>query len=354
MLSISLVTLGDPGQRTGGYLFHDRMVHSASQHDARIAVFSFPRWPFPSASVLGGRLLARATARTDVVLVDSIVAALVTPWLASRPRHPPLTAICHQPPGGSDHAPLRARLQVSLDLRAYRRMARIVTTSDRLATTLVAAGVAPDRIRVVTPGRDLEPARSAVVAQDLRAGRQVALLCVANWLPRKGILELLDAVARLPPEATFLHLAGSDSVDRRYGALVHRRLGEPDLAGRVVCHGSVSPSRIAELCRDADIFVLPSTNEPYGMAYGEAMAAGLPVVGWDSGNLPSLAVDGQEGLLVPPGDIAALATALRRLTVDAPLRLRLGRAARLRAQSLPTWDECARAFFAALREVADV
>jgi len=347
------VTLGDPGQLTGGYLFHDRMVYEASRHDARIDHFSFPEWPFPLASVLGRRLLARASAQADVVLVDSIVVALVMPWLASRPRHPPVTAICHQPLGGSDHTTLRTRLQVTLDRRAYHQMARILTTSDGLATALAAAGVAPDRIRVVTPGCDLEPAHSGVAAEDLRAGRQVALLCVANWLPRKGILELLDAVGRLPPETALLHLAGSDSIDPRYGASVRRRLRAPDLAGRVVSHGSVSPSRIAELYQAADIFVLPSTSEPYGMVYGEAMAAGLPVVGWDSGNLPNLATNGQEGILAAPGDIAALATALRRLAVDEPLRLRLGVAARLRARSLSTWDECAQAFFAALREVSD-
>ena len=58
---------------------------------------------------------------------------------------------------------------------------------------------------------------------------------------------------------------------------------------------------MAALYRDADVFVLPSLREPYGTVYGEAMAAGLPVVGWRAGNLPHLAGHGREGLLVEPG-----------------------------------------------------
>jgi glycosyltransferase involved in cell wall biosynthesis len=100
------------------------------------------------------------------------------------------------------------------------------------------------------------------------------------------------------------------------------------------------------------VFVLPSVREPYGTAYGEAMAAGLPVVGWHAGNLPHLATDLREGLILPPGDVAGLSAALRRLTDDERFRRRLGDAARRRAASLPTWDESAARLFTTLRAVA--
>jgi glycosyltransferase involved in cell wall biosynthesis len=97
--------------------------------------------------------------------------------------------------------------------------------------------------------------------------------------------------------------------------------------------------------------VLPSLKEPYGTVYGEAMAFGLPVVGWRAGNLPYLAEDEREGLLVQPGDIRGLAQALRRLAEDPALRAQLGAAAKHRALSRPTWDEVAALFFGHLREV---
>src|SRR5690606_1108336 len=126
---------------------------------------------------------------------------------------------------------------------------------------------------------------------------------------------------------------------------VRARLARPDLAGRVVVHGPLPIDGVAALYQAAAAFVLPSLTEPYGTVYGEAMAFGLPVVGWRAGNLPHLADDGREGMIVPPSDTAGLARALRTLAEDDGLRHRLGTAARERALTRPTWDECAALFF---------
>jgi glycosyltransferase involved in cell wall biosynthesis len=96
--------------------------------------------------------------------------------------------------------------------------------------------------------------------------------------------------------------------------------------------------------------VLPSLKEPYGTVLGEAMAYGLPVVGWRAGNLPYLAENEREGLIVEPGDVAGLARAMRRLAEDEPLRQRMGEAARLRANERRTWEQSAELFFATIRE----
>jgi glycosyltransferase involved in cell wall biosynthesis len=92
--------------------------------------------------------------------------------------------------------------------------------------------------------------------------------------------------------------------------------------------------------------------EPYGTVWGEAMAAGLPVVGWRAGNLPHLAEHGREGLLVGPGDVAALSAALASLAGDEDLRRRMAAAAERRAADRPTWAQSAALFFGALREAA--
>ena len=110
---------------------------------------------------------------------------------------------------------------------------------------------------------------------------------------------------------------------------------------------------MSDLYAAADVFVLASTEEPYGTVYGEAMAAGLPVVGWAAGNLPHLADDGVEGRVVPTGDGPALAAALGELCADDDLRRRLGAAARRRAERLPTWDDTATAFYAVCRDVLE-
>ena len=230
----------------------------------------------------------------------------------------------------------------------YRRCRLLVAASASLATSLGSEhGLDPTRIRVIEPGCDLP-----VVAgprPDLRAGRRVALLCVANWLPSKGLLELLDAVASLAPDRVTLHLVGREDVDPAHGARVRARIADADLRDRVVAHGPLPSEAVAALYAAADVFVLPSYAEAYGTVYGEALAAGLPTVGWAAGNLANLITDGVEGCVVPTGDVGALATVLARLAIDDSWRAELSVAARRRAETLPTWADAATAFFGAIR-----
>jgi glycosyltransferase involved in cell wall biosynthesis len=352
-LVLPLVTLGDPGRLTGGYLYQRRMADVAPVHGARILFLSFPEWPFPLAALRGAALLRRSEQLgASALLLDSIAAALAGPALATRRPAAPVIAVLHQPPGGIDHGAVRASVQAPLDRLALRRAEALIAASDLLAEQLVAAGLSRSRIRVVPPGRDVAPP-TVGPTQDLRHGRRAAFLTVASWLPQKGILELLEAFARLPAEAGTLHLAGDEAAAPRYAARVRSRLREGDLGGRVVVHGSVAPAEVAALYQAADVFVLPAARESYGAVWGEATAFGLPVVGWRAGNLPNLVEDEREGLLVEPGDVEALSRALSRLAADADLRARLGAATRRRALSRPTWEDSAALFFATIREVLE-
>jgi glycosyltransferase involved in cell wall biosynthesis len=333
MLTICLITLGDPATLTGGYRYHRRMAELAERNDAQISFASLPRrWPF-----LHGHRVLRAAGSADVILVDSIAAAFLAPWIIMRrPRR--LAAMVHQPPGGIGHAPLRRWVQAGLDRYLYSRCEKVIIASSLLGSRLRRAVVVP-------PGRDQA---AGTEVSDLRQGALAAALCVANWLPAKGILELLDAVAALPDGTLRLHLAGDERADTSYGQQVIRRLG--DLSDRVVRHGSCDDAAIGRLYRSADLFVLPSRWETYGTAYAEAMDAGLPVIGWRTGNLPYLVDDGKEGIVLTPGDTSALTAALHRLAVDEPERRRMGAAAARRALSLPTWEQSAQKFFAILAE----
>ena len=348
-MRVCLITLGDPRRVTGGYLYHRRLADRAAGHDAEVEFVSFPRAPWPLPAAAGPWVWARAQSQTpDVVVLDSIAAAFAAPWLWRWKL--PLAAIVHQPPGGIGNSRSRSKLQTALDMSVYRRAARIMAASDSLGEDLSGRGIPDRKIRVVPPGKDVTRSEVGTVPE-LRAGRKAALLCVANWNPPKGITELLEAVARLPRGVATLHLVGDNQANARYALRVRRLLDDPRLRERVVVHGPVSSHEVARLYAAADIFVLPSTKEAYGTVYGEAMAAGLPVVGWDVGNLPHLASDGVEGFVVPTGDIAALATVLRRIAEDEDMRAGMASAARDRALGFPTWDDTAQAFFAGLREL---
>jgi glycosyltransferase involved in cell wall biosynthesis len=190
--------------------------------------------------------------------------------------------------------------------------------------------------------------------RDLRRGRRAAVLCVANWLPTKGILELLDAFASLPDDAATLWLVGSHEADRAYAARVHRRISSADLSRRVVVCGPMSVEEVGRLYQSADVFALCSLVDAYGTVWAEAIAAGLPVIGWRAANLPRLAEHGREALMPPPGDRRGLAAALRTMTTDAATRDRFAAAARRRAETLTTWRDSADLFFDAVRDLLQV
>lgn len=343
------MTLGSPAQLTGGYLYHRRMAAAAPDHDVDLGFVSVPNLPFPLPAAWGRGVLRQA-AGADVALLDSIATAYLAPALAlGRPLVPMIT-VAHQTFGGIDHGAVRGAVQAPLDRFVFLRTDAVIAASEALAADLQAGGrLGTVPVEVVPPGCDVGVPEEPL--PDLRLGRRAAFLTVGNWVARKGILDVVEAFARLPPDSATLHLVGRADVDARYAALVERRLSSPHLAGRVVVHGPVPTDRVATLMAAADAFVLPSLREPYGTVYGEALALGCPVVGWRAGNLPHLARDGEEGIVLPAGDMAALTAGLERVAADDGFRERLRRGAQARGRTLPTWDDSARRFFEIVRGV---
>jgi len=348
-MQVCLVTLGDPATLSGGYLYHRRMAEAAPRNDAFVSFVSFPDIPFPLPA-MAGRSVAKRASLSDVVVLDSIAACYASIWVRRVGARAPVVAMLHQTPGGIDHGRARRWITARLDLLAYAGVTRLFVASESLKAAVVELGVAGDDIVVVPPGRDVATgvARAPI---DLRASRRIAVLCVGNWVPKKGMLDALEALAALPDEMVTLHLVGDERWGSRYGRSVADRVARPDLNRRVVRHGPVSREEVASLYRSADAFLLPSSMEAYGTAFGEALAEGLPVIGYRAGNLPYLADHEKEGLLAEPGDIGALSQFLARVAEDDDFRLESGRAAKRRAQSFPTWDMTAAAFFAGLRRI---
>jgi glycosyltransferase involved in cell wall biosynthesis len=356
---VTLLTVGDPNRVTGGYLFHRRLADRAPDHGAEVRFVSIPDLPLPWATAAGlVWLLAPETRNADVLVLDSIAATAAAPWLGH--VRAPIVGMLHQPPGGIDAPHVQRRFRMPFDRRAYRACEMLMVASDWLAGELQATGLPADRIRVVSPGKDLDVAASSstglggvggIDRASLRRDRLMAVICVANWLPRKGILELLEAIAGMPDAVATLHLVGDTATPGPYAGRVRERIGRADLRDRVVLHGLIGQAAVHRLYLAGDAFVLPSFEEPYGTVWGEAMAAGLPVVGWRAGNLPFLADHDVDGLLVPVGDIRALRAEIERLARDEALRERLGHAAQVRAAARPTWDQTAARFFAIIHEL---
>ena len=237
-----------------------------------------------------------AVPRCGVAIVDSIAFGR-----ASRVRADRLIALAHMPTAS------RAVL---------RRADRVVAVSRALAHQIGRRDTV-----VIPPGCDAV----ARLATRRRSSTELRVLCVANASFVKGT-DVLAAAAAMTSAIRIDHVGERPRLRKRT---------------TLVPHGTLRGTALARRYRDADVAVVPSRSEGYGIAAAEAIALGRPVIASD---LPSLrAIVGDAGLLIPPSDVHALARALTRMKEPA-LRRRLARRARSRAKRLPTWRDTERAF----------
>lgn len=219
-----------------------------------------------------------------------------------------------------------------------------IAVSPSTKEDLVRRGMIPERIRVVPNGIDLaffSPASTP------RADRPT-ILFVGRLKRYKRVDLLVDAFALLASENADVELVIVGEGDQR-GALEARirRLG---LWSRVRMLGFVPENEKREALRRAWIHVLTSPKEGWGITNIEAAACGTPSVASDSPGLRESVVDGRTGLLVPHGDVPALAAAIGSLLADGPLRERMGREGRAFAERF-SWEASADGVERVLREV---
>jgi glycosyltransferase involved in cell wall biosynthesis len=187
----------------------------------------------------------------------------------------------------------------------------------------------------------VEPGIDRVAARPRDHAGEVVLLAVGAVIPRKGYDVLVAALARLEHLPWRLVIAGDRGRSPQTSRRLEADIAARGLADRIRLLGAVSPDELASLYASCDLFVLPSRFEGYGMAFAEALAHGVPVVGTTAGAIPETVPDAA-GVLVPPDDPEALATALRRLIENPSERERLAAAAR--AAAFPSWREQATSF----------
>jgi glycosyltransferase involved in cell wall biosynthesis len=236
----------------------------------------------------------------------------------------------------------RARL-FERERRALRLARGVVVTSRYTAARLADFAVPEERIRVVRPGVDATRCWRASTGSSAPV-----LLCVASLTARKGQDVLLRALAQLRCFTWRLLLAGP-ARDVVFAGHLRRLARGLRLGDRVSFRGAVDPADLARLYRAADVFVLPSHHEGYGIAVAEAVGYGLPVIASDVGGVPE-AIAGARSRMVPPGDVAALAAALRSALNARPFA---GPLWRTPVDARPrSWATAGREFAEALDELA--
>jgi glycosyltransferase involved in cell wall biosynthesis len=342
--SVVLVVPGRLDTLTGGYGYDRRIVAGLAARGWTVTVRelhdSFP-FPTPEARAEARSVLA-SIGDGALVLLDGLAFGVLPDEAEREAGRLRLVALVHHPLAAEAGLSVADANALEADeRRALATVQRVVVTSRRTAAALAPYGVGQDRISVVEPGTD--PAPLAVGS----TGGPLHLLCVASLVPRKGHDVLFRALASIPCRGWRLTCVGS--LDRP-GAMAERlrtlarTLGLED---HITLAGEADGARLETHYASADVFVLPTLYEGYGMVVAEALAHGLPVVSTHTGAIAELVGD-QAGILVSPGDVKALANALSQVLVNdndgdaVRVRERLARGARQVRDTLPTWDEAVR------------
>lgn len=345
--SLSFVLPGDLETRTGGYGYDREIIAGLRELGWQVDVHSLDgSFPFPSATALeSARATLAALPDNRLVIVDGLAFGAMPDLAEAEARRLNLVGLVHHPLA-LETGLTREQIEAftTAERRALATTRAVVVTSSATSTTLVDYGVPAGHVTVVEPGTAVAPAAAGSGSSTL------ALVCVASITARKGHDVLFDALADLKAFDWRLDCIGGTMGDSRLLGSLRDQLRRHGLAERVSFCGEGDDATVARGYAAADLFVLPTRYEGYGMVVAEALAYGLPVVSTRTGAIAEL-VGEQAGLIVPPGDVAALRDALRRVFSEAGLRASLREGAMAVRSRLPQWQESAGKLAAVLERI---
>lgn len=338
---------GDLATPTGGYVYDRRIIAELAALGWQTRVLDLgDTFPHPSEEMraAAAERLAALPRRSPIVIDGLAFGVLPETAGVLRDTHL-LVALVHHPLAVETGLSAQEAASFGTSERAALACARHVIATSATTKRMLAADFAVpfERLSMVRPGTD--PA----TRQPRERDAMVRLLAVGSVIPRKGYDVLVAALASVAHLPWRLLIVGDCSRSPATTVQLKADIARLGLSERIALRGAVSPDQLEPLYQASDLFVLPSRFEGYGMAFAEAVAHGLPVIGTQAGAIPET-VPAAAGILVPPDDADALAQALASL-LEEPKRLeKLATAAR--AVSFPSWREQGARFARVLEGVA--
>lgn len=346
MIACGFAIPGDIDLPTGGYAYDRRVLALLPDYGIDVEHLRLThRFPSPTKLDLCATAQTMAAKPADTVfLVDGLAfGAFSAATLTSIPQR--IVALVHHPLAfETGIAPERAAELLASETAALAHAKHVIVTSPMTGKLVeVHLAVPASKITVAEPGTDAAPRATGT-------GKPLQILAVGSVVPRKGYTVLIEALRALPPGDWRLTIAGA-ARDEAERARVEAAIANSGLTARITLAGVVDDDTLAALYAAADLFVMPSLFEGYGMVLAEAMARGLPIV-CTTGGAAAETVPDAAAIKVPPGDREAMESALRKAIGDAGLRRSLADAAWAAGQNLPRWTDTARIIADVIKDVA--
>jgi glycosyltransferase involved in cell wall biosynthesis len=327
----------DPGQPTGGNIYDRRVCAGLAEAGWEVLVGTVAAaWPVPDPGARADlACVVSAIPDGEIALIDGLIASPTAAQLLPHADRIRMTVLLHMPLATALGPPHDASVERS-EGAVLRAATGVVVTSEWTRQQVVTRYEIPAcRVRVARPGVD----RVAAPARPVRGD----LICVGTLGRHKGQDLLLEALAELGDLDWRCMLAGPLDRDPDFVDQLRSRISRLGYGHRVRLTGVLGGAALSRAYTAADVLVAPSRSETYGMAVTEALAHGLPVLAAAVGGLPEAlgtSPDGaRPGQLIPAGDPAALAAAIRDWLTDDRHRHRLRTAASTRRSDLDGWEQ---------------
>ena len=347
-LSIYFAFPGDLETPTGGYRYDRRLIGELRRIGVNVETVALPHCSgIPDQPVLSSvQQTLAAIPDQAVVVIDGLAFGVLDDIAVAEAQRLRLVALCHHPLALETGLDERHRQALLVSERRALKCARstVVTSAHTRQILIDQLAVPPERVSVALPGTDRVPFAPC-------DGDPIRLLTVASLTRRKAHDVLINSLAplkALPWQARFV---GGKGFDPAWARSLQEQVNTLELSQRIHFAGTVENTQLEY--QQADVFVLPSRFEGYGMVFAEALAAGLPVLAGRSGAVPDV-VPEAAGLLVTPDDTQALTKALQQILTSKPLRRRLQGGARKAAATLPSWTNTATLVARKLEEVSNL
>ena len=230
----------------------------------------------------------------------------------------------------------------------------IITSSEYSKSEIVSVGINPNSVHVLSPGLDREKFNILSSSRKLDSEdskRNKKILCVGNYVSRKGIIYLIEAFSQIERQDLTLHLVGNRKNNSSYYNQLNNAVEKLKLTECVIFHDGSDQENLKQLYASADIFVLPSLKETFGIVFLEAMHYGLPIITTNVSAMPELIEENQNGFLVPPGDSQALAKAISTLIENPDLIEKMGETGRKKVATSYYWEQTGSKFLSILENM---
>lgn len=338
-MNIGFLIYGSLDTLSGGYLYDRRLVDSLRDQGDSVEIISLPWRNY--AAHLSDNFTFRLPHNLDLLIQDELNHPSLL-WVNSQPHRYPIISLVHHLRCSEQRPGWQNRFYYLVERRYLNSVDGFIFNSQttKMVVSQFVEGSKPEIVAYPPTDRFGHSVSEEEVTARAQESRPTHLLYLGNIIHRKGLHTLLEAMCETTLDVR-LDVIGGSSSEPHYAAAMQKSVQDSGLTSRVSFHGPMDGEMLATKLRSADVLVVPSSYEGFGIVYLEGMAFGLPAIGTTAGAASEIITDGETGYLIEPDDSKTLAERLSRLANDRELLERMSVNSLARYRQQPTWEETA-------------